>query len=190
MLNKQRRIMLGIKSYGFTAIELLLTISIALILVVIAVPSFNEIALNNKIKSNVNDFHLAALQAHNEAITREVRVTLCKSSNLTQCTTSGDWSQGWILFTENINQNAAFDVGELVLKTHAALPTGTTFKGSTNVVNYVSYVESGYLRTTAGGLAGGTIALCDARGASDGRDVELNTAGLPSVADPSSDCTP
>ena len=178
-----------INSSGFTAIETMITIGIVGILFTLGSPNFKAIAANTKIKTQVSDFHIAILQTRNEAITRGHRVTLCKSNDGAACTTSGHWNQGWILFTDNITQDANITAGEVVLTTHAALSSGNSLIGNYQVSNYISYTGSGLSSRTSGSFQNGTIALCDYRGAGEGRQIVINTAGRPRVARPARNCT-
>lgn len=81
---------------GFTLIELMVTISVMAILLMIAVPSFNEVTLGSKLGSFANNFVASAHQARSEAIKRNAVVSLCVSSNGTSCG-AGGWEQGWIV---------------------------------------------------------------------------------------------
>lgn len=83
---------------GITLLELIVTISIASILMMVAAPSFQSIVIRNRIAANTNELLSALALARNEAIRRGAQVGICKSANGATCTTSGTWTQGWIVY--------------------------------------------------------------------------------------------
>ena len=65
---------------GFTMVELLITIAVAAVLVVIAVPSFRNITLSNKLTTAANDVISAINVARMEAVKRNANTQLCSNS--------------------------------------------------------------------------------------------------------------
>ncbi|MGQ9860680.1 MAG: GspH/FimT family pseudopilin, partial [Thiobacillaceae bacterium] len=100
---------------GVTLIELLVTISIAAILMAIAVPGFQDFFRRNRLDGATSDLMATLNYARSEAIRRGVPVSVCRSSNGTSC--SGGWQQGWIVFTNPDNDDTV-DAGEEILRVH------------------------------------------------------------------------
>lgn len=96
---------------GFTLIELLIALSIAAILLAIAVPSYSGSRLNSQLRASANDLIGSINLARSEAIKGGATVTLCASSNGQTC--GGAWNQGWIVLR-----------GADVLHSVSAVPTG------------------------------------------------------------------
>src|SRR3569623_2831686 len=86
--------------YGFTLVELLVTISIATILLTMAVPSFSDFVKDNRMVTQTNDFVTALNQARSEAIRRGSRDTVCKRSSGAGCSAAGNREQGWIVILD------------------------------------------------------------------------------------------
>lgn len=106
-------------SRGFTLLELLVTVSLAAIILAMGVPSFTSMIANNRITTTANDFLGAMALARSEAIKRGQPVTLCKadfSGTAPECdssacsSSSGDhcWEQGWLVFSD-VNSNGTVD---------------------------------------------------------------------------------
>jgi len=80
---------------GFTAIEMLVTMSIAGILLVIAVPAFQTLILNQGIKIASFDLFAALEYTRSEAIKRPGDVVMLCAGNT--AANDGAWETGWRL---------------------------------------------------------------------------------------------
>jgi type IV fimbrial biogenesis protein FimT len=65
---------------GFSLVELLITVTVAMVLIVIAVPSFRNIMLSNRLTTAANDMVVAINTARMEAIKRNAAVQFCSNS--------------------------------------------------------------------------------------------------------------
>ncbi|HEC17805.1 MAG TPA: prepilin-type N-terminal cleavage/methylation domain-containing protein [Gammaproteobacteria bacterium] len=167
------------KQNGFSLIELIVTLAIAAIVLSIGIPSFQAYIQNNRQTIAINELVTALQLARNNAITQRVPVTLCKSADTAAatptCSTgggSGDWSQGWILFT-NPNNDTTLDPGETLLRVHGPLQGEASFIGTGPVVNQVTFTPQGRISNGFGG----TINLCDSRGAEHAKALVISLGG-------------
>ncbi|GFE83369.1 hypothetical protein GCM10011487_53690 [Steroidobacter agaridevorans] len=83
---------------GFTLVELIVALSIAAILLAIAVPSYSNSQLNSQLRASANDLIASINLARSEAIKRGTTVTLCASSDGENC--GGEWHEGWLVLRE------------------------------------------------------------------------------------------
>ena len=162
---------------GFTLLELMVTVALAAILLTVGVPSFSNFIKNGHLTTANNDLVTAFNIARSEAIKRGVRVTVCKSNDEASCTTSGNWDQGWIVFTDENNNGGYNSATETLLRVHSAMQTSVTAVGGGTVTNNVSYVSTGKSQQTSGGLQSGTILVRDDRVGAFGRNLTISQTG-------------
>lgn len=86
-------------SQGFTLLELIIVVSIAAILVGIAVPSFDGLIKKNTIKALEHELHTSIAFARAEALTRQKPVSITCVNTVGDC--EGDWSAGWVVFVDD-----------------------------------------------------------------------------------------
>ena len=159
---------------GFTLIEMMVTIAIMVILLTIAVPSFNDATLGSKLGSYANNLIASAYLARSEAMKRNITIKLCASSDGTNCATSGGWAQGWIVKS-----------GAMVFKHQAALPTGLTIiqTSAGTAIHSLDFKPIGVGTTPI------TLKFCRASPVGNQeRVVNINTTGGASVKRTSSGC--
>jgi type IV fimbrial biogenesis protein FimT len=137
------------KSSGFTMIELLMSIAVASILLVLAVPSFRYVTNSNRIAAEINGL-LGDLQfARAEAIKEGRNVTVCVSSDGANCVVNSTaWQSGWIVFSDPANVGVV-DAGENVLRVQKPFSGTDTF--TSNGIALVTFNREGYAAGTANG---------------------------------------
>jgi type IV fimbrial biogenesis protein FimT len=181
-VSARRRTAVPNRALGFTLIELMVTIAIAAVLAGLAAPSFRELIASNRLKSHTSALHSSLLQARSEAIKRNSRVVLCKSPDGATCVTTGDWQQGWVVFSDADN-DAQIDAGELVIQKVGALSGDFVLKGDGDLAEYVSYSSTGAAKLKASDAEqAGKFRLCPS-GATGGnaRQIDLFVTGRLSV---------
>jgi len=139
---------------GFTLIELMVTISIASILMFVAAPSFVKFQQNAKLSEAVSAFVSAANAARANAMKLGLNTYLVPNG--------ANWSTGWFVFTDS-NWNQTFDAGtDEVVLSHEAITSDLTIAtvGASSLTDgYLLFNGSGYPRLKNGGFGGGTIVI-------------------------------
>jgi type IV fimbrial biogenesis protein FimT len=138
---------------GFTLTELLVTLAIASILMVVALPVMNSVGTAMRLTSLSNDFLSQLHLARSEAIKRNSRVAICKSGDGSSCSESGDWEQGSIVF-HDANDNGLREVDEQLIQRGQPLPDDFRFTGNQNVRHYISFDPRGVTHQA------GALTLC------------------------------
>lgn len=119
---------------GFTLIELMITISIAAILLAVGVPSMRDMIQQNRLTGNVNEFVASNMLARSEAIKRGSAVTLCRAVNAEAgsdaCAAAGDWNSGWVVRWVDTDDTVTVQARQ------KALPTGTTVTATIPAITY------------------------------------------------------
>jgi type IV fimbrial biogenesis protein FimT len=88
------------RAAGFTLLELMMTLTIAAILMAIAVPSFRYVTTANRASSEINALLGDLQMARAEALREGVFVTICASIDGATCAGATAWNTGWIVFTD------------------------------------------------------------------------------------------
>ncbi len=155
---------------GFTLIELLMTVVIASIVLMLAVPSFTDTIRNNRLTAQSNDLVTAINLARAEAVKRRADVTVCPSTNQSTCAATA-WQNGWI-----VRADASGDV----IMAFPAMKGATTVNATTSTVRY----------SQRGFLANGTpvtMTLCAGAGKA-GRRINITGTGRPATLNPHPVC--
>ncbi len=97
---------------AFTLIELLIAISIVSILFGYALPSFDNFLKKSKVKANLHRLTQTIQMSRLEAITKNVRVTLCPTNSGSNCVSN--WSSGYMAFVDK-KGDREFNEGDMLL---------------------------------------------------------------------------
>jgi type IV fimbrial biogenesis protein FimT len=141
---------------GFTLIELIIVIAILSITFSLAVPTYKDIQLRQKINGQANQLFSIIYLARSEAIKRSSVVTICKSSDNQTC--GGAWSDGWVMFAD-YDEDGALDPSETII---SAGKIDSQIK-----MKWSAFGSDNYIRLTPRGMTlsqNGTFTLCPETG--------------------------
>lgn len=116
------------KHNGFTLLELIVTISIAGILMALAIPSFSDMIRSSRLTTTINELVGSLNLARSESVKRGTTV-------IVKAKTGTNWESGWTV------ELPAPCTTNCVIKDYAALATGYTLRG--NIGNSLDYKASG-----------------------------------------------
>ena len=153
---------LGSRRRGFTLVELMVTLSVAAILLAIAAPSFDDAVGTSRLSGTVSELSSAVQLARSEAIRRNRRATLCRSDDGSTCSSgAGSWG-GWIVFVD-ADSSGQRDGTETVVKSGSfgsplqLLPSAAI----TALNNRITFRGDGIARNSDGfTLLNATLAVC------------------------------
>lgn len=159
---------------GFSALQLLVTMAVAAILMATAAPSFKSYTWNLRLKTAIETLRTDLSLARNRAISMNATIVVCpvldptSSSELT-CASVIEWQQGWMVFADT-NEDRQRQPLEPILKK----------SGDIEFVNISSSLSRNVLRFYPNGTAPGSnasVVFCDRRGAGFGSKISLSNSG-------------
>lgn len=167
---------------GFSVLELMITLSIAGILLGLAAPTFKGLLLDSQRTVAVNSFVHSIYLARSTAATQGRTVSICRSMDGDSCSNStANWQHGWMVFVNTDRDEPPMrDANERVLSVQAA------WSGGTVTSNRRSYSFRPYQHA----VVNGTLVFCDVRGPTQARAIIINIAGRPRIATRDSDSRP
>lgn len=129
---------------GFSLIELMVTLAIASILMMVAIPSFNESVKSSRLSTSINGLAASLNLARSESIKRNLPVTVRKSG--------AEWESGWNIFTDNTGTAGVKDGTDVLIRSYDGVPGGYTLRAT--YTNFVTYQASGI-------SSSGSFVLCE-----------------------------
>jgi type IV fimbrial biogenesis protein FimT len=149
----------NIAADGFTLIELLIALTLVGVVAALALPSYSQWIASTQLANAAAYLAETLNVARSEAIKRNLRVNLCKTSDRRQCADEGSWDAGWLMFVD-VDGSGDIGLDEAVLHTEGPAQSGITVRGNKPVADYVSYTSLGTTRMLNGALQMGTFVVC------------------------------
>jgi type IV fimbrial biogenesis protein FimT len=161
---------------GFTLVELIITLTIAGILMAIAAPAMQSFVSSNRLTSQVNDLLADISLTRNEAIKRNAITGICVTAvDGNACVSSGNWANGWLVYyCPSAIPADCTAATRVVVKIHEKLTGNNTL---TAPGDQLQFSKSGILSSGAG-----QFTLTDPK-TSKKRIVCVVTTGRPSLSE-------
>ena len=148
---------------GFTLTELMVTVAVAGVLAMMAVPNMRSFVQNNRLSSASNDLLRSFNLARTEAIKHQTNVVVCAVADPTLATPACSYGafNGWIVF-QDTNLSWQWENAEPIFERHELLDSSVTVKKDNDGIEM--YVATGFASPAGAKIPTRNILLCDSRG--------------------------
>jgi type IV fimbrial biogenesis protein FimT len=157
------------RQHGFTALELIVTMTIIAVLLTAGVPAFKNYAWNLRMKTAMDLLQSDLKLARGNAISHNIRTVICPATDSNDCSGQSAWQDGWIVFTD-LNGDRHRQEGEPLLKQSGAVELMTISSSSSR--NNLRFFPNG-----TAPASNASIAFCDGRGATEAGTISLSNSG-------------
>ena len=154
---------------GFTVLELMITISVACILLLTAIPSFQQFSRQQSMKAAVGSLQNDLLMGRSEAVARNTRIVACPGEPASGCSGASNWADGWIVFAD-LNADQQYQADETIVR-HGQTPERVHIRGSRGRTG-VRFLPNG----SAPG-SNGSITFCGLGGPAEARKLIISNLG-------------
>ena len=145
------------RNQGFTLVEMMVTLAVAIILIAVGMPLFTGVAANNRATAQANTFVAGFKLARSEAVKRAAEVSVCAvadpGADPVTCGTNTDWGNGMLVFTDG-GTAGSVDGSDERIRVFANPVAGANV---TTTGNFVRFQAQGAVSDmTANGVCGGS----------------------------------
>lgn len=173
---------------GFTLIEMLIVMSLIAMLATASAVSLRPLFARSQVKSEVGRLLEAINLARSEAILSSQPVSICPSAMAQhgEARCGGDFSHGWIVFTNQDRDSVVDPPGDRVLQVYSGLPRGlylSNRRGTQPVSESIHYLSDGTSHRNR------TLLLCSEKTeAAFNSSIVINIVGRPRLAEDWGNC--
>lgn len=160
-----------------TAIELLIGLAVLAVVALLAVPGSSMLIDSYRLKTTSSQLVDGLYLARNEAQNRGSTVKVCPSEDGKSCRTDGDWSHGWLIYSDG---NADGVVQDIEFLGAFEAPAGhLRIFASGAARKAVAFTSAGLVRDN--GSASGEFILCPENPNTDSRVIAVDSEGWVSM---------
>ena len=155
---------------GFTLIEALVVMTVAAILLAVAIPAWSHARAAANAGSVRAKLAASLLDAVRHSAITGTEVVVCPNSSSGVCSGSTNWDSGWIVFAD-INGSRTPDPNETRLGVENALPSDVHLRTTSGRTRLVFQPNGGNAGSNV------TFTLCDKRGPKTATTLVLSNTG-------------
>jgi len=172
----------GAKYRGFTLTELLVTLTIAAILLGVAAPNFSEATANSRQTAVYNSIVSAMRLARSESIKQSGNVAVCARQAGSDNACGLDWNEGWLVFSDDGATPGIVDNTETILRIENKPNEQVTITNKALLQNNAgSPIARPFIRFgprgTSNWRGAGSFQFCDNRGTEQARAINVTLSG-------------
>jgi type IV fimbrial biogenesis protein FimT len=156
-----------------TAIELLMWLAVAAVVLLIAIPGGSMLIERHRLKSASADLISSLYLARSEAQVRASMVKVCPSADRRTCRTDGDWSKGWLVFSDGNGDGIVQEIE--LLESFEAPGKNVQIRASGAARDRAAFTATGLVRDH--GSARGRLALCPKGRGSGSQVISIDADG-------------
>ncbi len=175
---------------GFTLIELIITLTIAGILIALAAPAMQTFIQDQRLTNQANEFITDLNIARSEAVKRGgSNIVICKQGGTAaspSCSTSAAWSAGRVVFVD-ADSDGVIDSNETILRVTETLDGSNTLNSIGTTTNSFTFSSTGLTTLSTGTEI--AMRFCDSRGSTKGVTVYVNFTGRARINRATLSCT-
>jgi type IV fimbrial biogenesis protein FimT len=158
-----------LKSTGFTILEMLMVVSIAAVLMMVGIPTFEEFRHKQRMTASISLLHSQIIFARDQAIKLNTNVIACPGNLHSGCSQSNNWTDGWIVFGD-LNNDQQFSELESLYRYEPALE-------EIMVVGNSGRQQLNFYGNGSAPGSNGSITFCDQRGPTKARKLVISNVG-------------
>ena len=171
------------RARGLTAIELITTVAVAIVLLAAGIPGLRGMLVRQEVTVAVTEVMTHLQLARISAVTSGHRTVMCPTDDGTRCANTFEWSSGFMVF-EDRDADRDLDPGEPLLRYTNAGLRGVRIVTSTGRRKVVYQPEG----TAAGTNA--TFRICPTSERATPRTVIISNTGRPRIAETEANGSP
>ena len=162
---------------GLTAIELLIGLAVAAVVLLVAIPGTSLLIERQRLKSVSTDLVNSLYLARSEAQIRASTVKVCPSDDGRSCRSDGDWTRGWLVFSDGNGDGVVQDIE--LLEAFESPGERVRIKASGAAQNSAAFTATGLVREH--NAASGRLVLCPAAHSAPSRVIAIDADGWVSM---------